>query len=209
MCGRYGLSSSGTQIIKSFGLKQTKLTLNKARLNIAPSEKILTINAEKKTAFPRWGVNHPGTKSLVINARLENLTASPLWSQTKRIIVPANFFYEWQMDSYGKKVPWLIRPISEVFFRLAALYFPPEDATVILTTAACDLLKSIHNHGPNKHRQPMTLDQQESENWLSGQFKLTEFFPLSSDRFITEELEQPANDKRGQTYKLKKQKNLF
>lgn len=209
MCGRYGLSGPSSQIVEAFQLNDKNKILSRARYNISPCEYIPVINKEKKVLFSYWGVKHPVSNKLIINARHENLSESPLWSQAERTVAPASFFYEWQMNPYAKKVPWIIMPKEDSFLRLAALYFPNQNTSVILTTKACDLLKMIHNHGSNKHRQPMALNESECHQWLSGELKNSDYRHKNDDHFYAYEIEQVGDDKKVQPFKKKKQQDLF
>lgn len=209
MCGRYGLSSPSSQIVEAFQLSEENKILNKARYNIAPCEAIPVINQKKEILFPYWGVKHPVNNKLIINARLENLPDSPLWSKGERTVAPASFFYEWQMSQYGKKVPWAIMPRKGPFLRLAALYFPNQNTSVILTTQACNLLKTIHNHGSNKHRQPMVLDELEYSQWLTGELEPSDYKNKNDSHFSAEEIEQVGDDRKEQPFREKRQQDLF
>ena len=113
------------------------------------------------------------------------------------------------MSQYGKKVPWAIMPRKGSFLRLAALYFPNQNTSVILTAQACNLLKMIHNHGSNKHRQPMVLDELEYNQWLTGELETSDYKNKNDSHFLANEIEQVGDDKKKQPFREKKQQNLF
>ena len=121
--------------------------------------------------FPSW------SKKPIINARVENLVSSKLWKShiiKNRCIVVASYFYEWQDTGNKKTVPWIIRKKESEYVYFAALYAEEFDkkrnlaikSFAIITQNANSLMMKIHNHGVNKFRQPVLLDDNQLDRWL-------------------------------------------
>lgn len=166
----------------------------RARYDIRPTQEILIIKQEahsKKITLPPavWGVNDQvydkASASMkpvnAINAREEKLRSWSVWRRAlkhHRCIIPATAFYEWQ-DRQGstKRLPWEIRRKGGDTFYFAGLCKPAElpdkppglFEAAIITQPGNDLLNWIHNHGGNKGRQPVFLDEEKIENWLDPQ----------------------------------------
>jgi len=124
--------------------------------------------------FPDW------SKAPIINARMENLEISKLWKSyifNNRCIVLASYFYEWQASGGVKTIPWLIKKRGADYLMFAALYAIEKDKKTdqlikrfaIITQNANTKMREIHNHGANKFRQPVILDDDKVETWMNSQ----------------------------------------
>jgi putative SOS response-associated peptidase YedK len=86
---------------------------------------------------------------------------------SKRCLVPADGFFEWQVTEHGK-VPFRIMLKSEVLFTFAGLWDEWADKSTgevlhtftIITTEANELVKPIHD------RMPVILSPETEELWL-------------------------------------------
>lgn len=105
-----------------------------------------------------------------INARAETLAEKPSFRnllKSKRCLVPADGFFEWQVTPQGK-VPHRIMLESEEMFTFAGLWDEWVDkgsgetlhTYAIITTEANDLVKPIHD------RMPVILSPEAEELWL-------------------------------------------
>jgi len=124
--------------------------------------------------FPAW------SKTPIINARVENLESSKLWkghTLKHRCIVFASYFYEWQDTGKPKTVPWLIQKKDANYLAFAAIYAHEKDkktnepvkSFAIITQDANVKMREIHNHGANKFRQPVILDENKIDSWLKSE----------------------------------------
>jgi putative SOS response-associated peptidase YedK len=142
----------------------------------------------------------------MINARSETAHEKPSFRQalkSRRCIVPANGFYEWQ-KSGKEKIPHYIRFRDNQIMSFAGLWEAwrssdgqTVESCTILTTEANSLLKPIHD------RMPVILDQQEHGHWLSTDRidagELDELFhPYPAERLeeyvVSREVNSPIND---------------
>jgi putative SOS response-associated peptidase YedK len=121
--------------------------------------------------IPSWSKEPRATFS-PINARSETVTTSPVFRgpfKSRRCLVPASGFYEWQQTGQGKQ-PFCIRLKGGELFAFAGLYDVWRDAEgnelytyTILTTTPNALVAPIHN------RMPVILRREDEDVWLDKQ----------------------------------------
>ena len=180
MCGRYELHSHPAAIALAFGLAQ--LPEVHARYNIAPMTDvgIVRLNAEGAREFVRvrWGLVPRWAKDTaignkMINARGETIAEKPSFRMAyrrHRCLLPADGFYEWAAVKTGdttRKQPLHIGMKDASLFAFGGLYerwLSPEgevlDTCTIVTTAANEMLKSVHE------RMPMIVAPGDYARWL-------------------------------------------
>jgi putative SOS response-associated peptidase YedK len=174
MCGRYSLVPT-ENIAARFDIQQQQLTLA-PRYNVAPSQAMPVVvrNSPNRLVEMQWGLipswsKEPRAQFSTINARAETITKSPVFRgpfKSRRCLVPASGFYEWQRTERGKQ-PFCIRLKDTELFAFAGLYDVWHDADgnelysyTVITTAPNDLVASIHN------RMPVILPQEDEDAWL-------------------------------------------
>jgi putative SOS response-associated peptidase YedK len=175
MCGRYSVLPKAKG--KSKAAKLLAESLKDAHYNAAPSQQLPVITNElpDKVQFFSWGLQPFWAKDAKavkrsINARSETLTEKPFFRtllQSKRCLVPADGFFEWQVTSSGK-LPYRILLKSEDTFSFAGLWDEWVDKSTgevlhtytIITTDANELVKPIHD------RMPVILSPEAEELWL-------------------------------------------
>ncbi|AKU11325.1 hypothetical protein AzCIB_1423 [Azoarcus sp. CIB] len=189
MCGRYALYGPISRACRQFdvdlGYDDFEIIPRDApnpfgwtdRYNIAPTQSAPVIHAAGKHheilaarwgLLPRW-IKEPGKLSQPINAKIETAAGKPMFRDAirrSRVLVPACGFYEWQPVAGGKQ-PYFIRPAGgEVLFGFGGLLerWNGTDGEVltfaILTTAANDLVRPIHD------RMPVILRPENYAAWL-------------------------------------------
>lgn len=171
MCGRFTLTADLQTLQTSFpGV--TFPTLYVPRYNIAPGQPVLILEAQQPTeaGFARWGFLPSWAKAKAerigpyINARAETAALKPAFRaawRSRRCLIPADGFYEWQ--SIGRsKYPWYFRLHESRPFAFAGLWEEWQDVRtcLILTVPANELVRPIHE------RMPLILSPQEYEEWL-------------------------------------------
>ncbi len=126
--------------------------------------------------IPHWAKDNSIRKN-TLNARIETLDQKPSFkpSLNKRCLVLADGFYEWQwLDPKGKrKQKYLLTLPGEEAFALAGLWSSwrnkltgeVQNTFTIITTAANELMREIHNH---KKRMPVILHREHEKKWLDG-----------------------------------------
>jgi putative SOS response-associated peptidase YedK len=176
MCGRYMIVDH-TEISERFQLRHIPATLFPT-YNAAPTQHLPVVIQRDEGReldllrwglIPRWRKSGPGRIPEPINARAETLLEKPMFRslvKSKRCLVPANGFYEWQRTG-GPKQPYLIRPTDQGMFAFAGLYdeTPGEDRELIgsyaiITTGPNAVMTSIHD------RMPVILRREDEAEWL-------------------------------------------
>lgn len=115
--------------------------------------------------FPRWEGS-----GVVINARSETAAEKPMFKGSvgsKRCIIPATGFFEWDHAAGHTKDKYLLRQKNSPLLYMAGLYAVFADphglayaAFVILTTEANATVRPIHD------RMPLIIESGQTEQWL-------------------------------------------
>jgi len=141
--------------------------LYRPRWNIAPTNRHVILklaDARKRLVLARFGLDAPGGR-FVINARSETAVTLRTFRDAfahERCIVPADGFYEWQGNRGERRPVWFHAPGGGLLlFAGLAFEHQGERSFVILTTAANDLLRPVHD------RMPALLSQEGAEAWLA------------------------------------------
>ena len=175
MCGRMTLDPT-TKFEERFEVSN-RLENRTARYNIAPTQDVPVIirNSPNRIEMMRWGLIPSWAKdqsigNKMINARAETITEKPSFRRllpSKRCIVPASGYYEWQATEKGKQ-PYYIHADAGEYLPFAGLYDiwkNPEGIEIysftIITTQPTINLKSIHD------RMPVILEPEAEEVWLN------------------------------------------
>lgn len=176
MCGRFVLFSDLKHIQRAFDLADVKVNIEPS-YNIAPTHQVATIVQRAETKLlelMRWGLIPSWAKddkigAKMINARAETVAEKPSFKRAlvkRRCLVIADGFYEWRKEG-TRKTPMFIRLKSETPFGFAGLYEtwqPPNGEAItlcaIITTAANELMRSIHD------RMPVILSKADQRAWL-------------------------------------------
>ena len=126
MCGRFGLHHSW-QTTSSFLFDQFKVEFDETKLslplyNIAPTQQVLILihdGAQYRVGLSTWGFSLSSTNSKpVINARSESVFETTLFRQsirTKRCLILASGFYEWQRITTPSQPSWFYDQIKPFY----------------------------------------------------------------------------------------------
>jgi putative SOS response-associated peptidase YedK len=152
---------------------------DRPRYNIAPTQPVVTVRREmgkqtRKFTTMRWGLIPSWAKDMTIgtrtlNARSETVTTTPAFRHsilTKRCLIPADGFYEWQKMGSVKQ-PYCFEVGEGGLFALAGLWDQwksPEgqiiESCTILTTTPNSLVADMHN------RMPVIVTPDKYDLWL-------------------------------------------
>ena len=171
MCGRYYVDDDTAREIEKLvrqvdeKMRQTSAAgIHLQAKDIHPSELAPVITAEGDglcCRWQKWGFPGFSGKQLIFNARCESALEKRMFREgveSRRIVVPAAGFYEWNKN---KEKNIFYRKGQPVLY-MAGLYnrYQDEDRFVILTTAANDSMKPVHD------RMPLVLERDEIHKWL-------------------------------------------
>lgn len=182
MCGRYTLAGKPVNLEKHFRAKLKQPELFQESYNITPGTENLIIQNHAPSLLsggiwgliPFWTNNEHQPKPL-INARVESLRDKAHFKkyiQSKRCIVPANGYFEWEKS---QKSPFYIKPKEAAFWGFAGVFETQIinnqalSGYAIITIPALKEIESIHD------RMPLILPQDAYEDWLNGE-RLNELF---------------------------------
>src|SRR4028119_1747843 len=179
MCGRFTNNAKPEQIKKEFKVGAKNLNLFQPRFNIAPSQMIDVVfvpETERILSQLKWGLVPSWAKdseigNRMINARAETLTEKPSFREafkSRRCIIPASGFYEWQKKGTGAKQPFYFYLKDKEVFGFAGLWEEWLDKATgelletctIITTTANEVLKPVHE------RMPVILKSESYDQWL-------------------------------------------
>jgi putative SOS response-associated peptidase YedK len=163
--------------------------LQEGHYNASPSQAlpVVTNTLPNTLQFFSWGLQPFWAKDVKavkrsINARAETITEKPSFRKlltSKRCLVPADGFFEWQVTDHGK-VPYRILLKSEELFSFAGLWDKWADKETgevlhtftIITTEANEVVKPIHD------RMPVMLSPEAEELWLDAHESQQELLSL-------------------------------
>ena len=179
MCGRFTLRAPASVIAEQFSLFEVPFW--KPRFNIAPTQPVPVVRMAPQQAEPRrqfvlmhWGLvpswaGDPAIGHRLINARAETAADKPSFRtalRRRRCLIAADGFYEWQTVGKRRR-PMFIHMRDDRPFSFAGLWESWEGAghsalesCTILTTAANDLVRPIHD------RMPVIVAPEDYARWL-------------------------------------------
>lgn len=184
MCGRYVSTRTPQQLAEVFGAEIDVDPLEPS-YNVAPTNDVYAVVAGDPGGPPvirafRWGLvpswaSDAKIGSRMINARAETLAEKPSFKtlfRSRRLLVPMDGFYEWQVVPGAKaKRPLFIHRPDGRPLAAAGLWSAWRDKTAgpdapwlhtlsIITTAANETIAPIHD------RMPAFLDESVWDEWL-------------------------------------------
>jgi putative SOS response-associated peptidase YedK len=186
VCGRFTNKAKSKDIEKEFKVGRKNANLFEPRYNIAPSQMIDVVfepENERILSQLKWGLvpswsKDAATSKGLINARAETLTEKPSFREafkSRRCIIPASGFYEWQKKAAGAKQPFYFYLNGKEVFGFAGLWEEWLDkqtgemleTCTIITTEANEVLKPVHD------RMPVILKPKSYDEWLDAKVKDT------------------------------------
>jgi putative SOS response-associated peptidase YedK len=185
MCGRY-VSPDESSIEREFNLVHTEWQFPPC-YNVAPTQLVPIVRSvygARQGVRVRWGLipffaKGVSGKFSTINARIETVeTAASYkdpWKRGQRCLQVASGFYEWHVDTAGRKAPYYIHLRNQSIFAFAGLWdrsFKADgtaiESCVHITMPGNELMREIHNGGGNPHRMPAILRREDYAVWLDG-----------------------------------------
>ncbi len=166
MCGRYTINI-GRKRFETVYQVQAPLEFE-PRFNVAPTQTAPVIvqgQESLETSMMRWGFQRPNQPQPLINARGETIRQLPTFAssfRSRRCLVPATGWYEWQTLN-GKKQPYYLSGSDQELLAFAGIWTPSQDGEcfAIITSAANTETSHIHN------RQPVIIARDRWKVWLS------------------------------------------
>jgi putative SOS response-associated peptidase YedK len=180
MCGRFARRSTQEVLADWFGVELEDMPWFAPSYNVAPqsTQPVVRLNADTgkpEFSLMRWGLvpywaKDPKIGYTTINARAEEVATKPLFREalkSRRCLVPADAFYEWQQLGAKAKKPFAFGLRSGKPYAFAALWErwkpkegEPLETFTILTTDPNELAEPVHD------RMPVILEPQDYARWM-------------------------------------------
>jgi putative SOS response-associated peptidase YedK len=185
MCGRYRLSKPKQLIAESFDVSWDELPEWIPRYNIAPTDSVPVIRQNPKEpirqiAMMRWGLIPAWSKDASGSARMINARSETAATQlafrdalkSRRCLIPADGFYEWQKKGKTKQ-PFCFEVGEGELFAFAGIWErwknPANGEWIkscsVLTTIPNAVTSSIHD------RMPVIIHKEDFDLWLDPDMK--------------------------------------
>ncbi|WP_432564959.1 SOS response-associated peptidase [Kineococcus sp. SYSU DK003] len=233
MCGRYARSRSDGDLVDLFDVGEIVGDPLPPSYNIAPTQDARVVlerapredpdaPATRQLRTLRWGLVPVWAKDVKIgnrmaNARVETVTEKPAFKRAaskRRLLVPADGYYEWEKREGRTKVPHFLHATDDDVLSFAGLYElwpdPAKDEDdpdrwlwtfTILTTQASDALGHIHD------RTPVIVPPDVRDDWLDPTLTDLDLVrqvldALPEPRLETHEVSTAVNSPRNDTPEL-------
>jgi putative SOS response-associated peptidase YedK len=164
MCGRYVQTKKARDHARLMTVREKMEDPRPETWNLAPSTLSLVLRAERpglSSVWLSWGFQSSTTTTVKpINARIETAACKSLFREawkTRRCVIPADGWYEWQQTRNGKQPYYFYQKNGEPLF-FAGLW--TGESFAILTTAAEGDLARIHD------RRPVALGVERGREWI-------------------------------------------
>ena len=220
MCGRFSITGDLDFYAEYFGVDKVVTESLGKSWNVAPTDPVYVVgerDGERQLGTMNWGlVPHwaPNTKTIHINARSETVDTNAAFRDsfaTKRCLIPADGFYEWEAPEKGRTPHWVYRADGHpmVFAGIWAARIDPKTdewhrTCSIITTAAEGVIASLH------HRMPVSLTSQVWNAWLDRGLTDSEaaralLLPIDSDILMEHPVSTKVNSVRNDDEELRDQ----
>jgi putative SOS response-associated peptidase YedK len=194
-----------------------QMPLFEPRYNIAPTQEVVVVRADpaggaRTAALIRWGLLPSWSKGVagsgppMINARSETLAEKPAFRaafRSRRCLIPADGFYEWQKSASGakgKKQPYYIHRPDGKLFAFAGLWETWKDPNASLAIESCTIVTTESNSRLRDlhDRMPVVLAPADYALWLDS--RVTEpgrlqhlLAPAGDDELVAEPVTTHVN----------------
>lgn len=173
MCGRFTITHPNEALAALFGATLGNDLPPMPRFNICPTQPVAVVTSDggqRRLRSMRWGFVPAWYKTLtdgplIINARSDTIATKPAFRdavRSRRCIVPASGFYEWQTAPDGSKLPWYFTRTDGQPMALAGLWqrWGDQDTCAIVSTDAGPGMAALH------HREAVLLEPGDWPLWL-------------------------------------------
>ena len=177
MCARFNLKSNLSQIFGYYSVTHPAMFQWTPRYDIRPTHQVpiikQTVDGSRVAELARWGLIPKWAKSATeanINARSETVATKPSFREaikSRRCIIPADGFYEFESTSAHTKQKWHIFRADHNLLSFAGLWETWLDddeqaiaTCAIVTTEANSFMAQIHD------RMPVVLSPDAFAEWL-------------------------------------------
>jgi putative SOS response-associated peptidase YedK len=180
MCGRFLASKSPEEVARWFATGNATPNA-RPRYNVAPSDDVLAVRfdreIEQRTLDAlRWGLVPFWAKDIkigysLINAKAETVAEKPAFRESfksRRCLIAADGFYEWQKLDAKAKQPYAITMKDRSLFGFAGLWERWTDRASGEVVRSCTIITTEPNEicAPIHGRMPVIVDPADYGKWL-------------------------------------------
>ena len=179
MCGRYVITGSIDDYVEHFAVDVVKTEALAPNYNVAPTDPVYAVaerKGERQLGVFRWGLIPHWAGSAkgaarFINARAETVQTKPAFRdsfRSKRCLVPADGFYEWEKLEDGRKLPHYFFSADRTPVAFAGLWAAWQDPATGEWVRTCAIVTTDPNRQmrPIHDRMPALLPPQAWDEWL-------------------------------------------
>jgi putative SOS response-associated peptidase YedK len=211
VCGRYTLATPDLLGVRArYGLDERVAV--RRRFNVAPGDDVVAVTTDREArprgVLLRWGLvphwaDDPRVGARMINARAEGLSERHAFRdafESRRCLVVADGFYEWQRRPGASKRAWWISRADGEPFAFAGLWATWRGAPgtlrscAIVTTTANEAVAPLHD------RMPVILPREAEGAWLDPATPRADLLdllaPLEPAATALREVGEAVNDAR-------------
>ncbi|WP_295076648.1 SOS response-associated peptidase [Tabrizicola sp.] len=173
MCGRFTITHPNEALAALFDAVQGNDLPPVPNYNVCPTNTVAVVTSDsgvRRLRAMRWGFlpywyKAPNDGPLIINARSDTVATKPAFREairSRRCIVPASGFYEWNEGEKGARLPWYFTRLDGEPIALAGVWqhWGEMDTVAIVSTEAGPGMGEIH------HREPVVLEKSDWPLWL-------------------------------------------
>lgn len=173
MCGRFTITHPNEALAALFDAVQGNDLPPVPNYNVCPTNTVAVVTSDsgvRRLRAMRWGFlpywyKAPNDGPLIINARSDTVATKPAFREairSRRCIVPASGFYEWNEGEKGARLPWYFTRLDGEPIALAGVWqhWGEMDTVAIVSTEAGPGMGEIH------HREPVVLEKADWPLWL-------------------------------------------
>ncbi|MES2542892.1 MAG: SOS response-associated peptidase [Pseudomonadota bacterium] len=173
MCGRFTITHPNEALAALFDAVQGNDLPPVPNYNVCPTNTVAVVTSDsgvRRLRAMRWGFlpywyKAPNDGPLIINARSDTVATKPAFREairSRRCIVPASGFYEWNEGEKGARLPWYFTRLDGEPMALAGVWqhWGEIDTVAIVSTEAGPGMGEIH------HREPVVLEKADWPLWL-------------------------------------------
>lgn len=160
MCGQFSISPDALRALETYAPLPFPLVDERKNETIFPGSSVPCLIGQDgrfQIVAMRFGIDYPGFKRRMINARAETVLDKPMFRDDflhRRLCVPASSFYEWTVSK--EKVAFF-DPDEQTMF-LAGFF--QNGQFILLTHPANASMRPFH------HRMPLLLRADQVKDWL-------------------------------------------
>ena len=200
MCGRFAMDKSTDDLIEEFVAVGGDFRDWRPGWNIRPTDPVAIVlesmkdgqEPTRRLEVARWSLTPGWSKTLAMkvptfNARSEGITEKASFKssiRSKRALIPAAGYYEWQTDPVTrKKTPFYLRAPEGGSMAFAGIYswwkdrsLPDDDPRVWTLTATILTADSVHTLDHIHDRNPVPLPRALWNDWLDPRIEGTQDF---------------------------------